>query len=36
LGAGAPQPLPMSFAVRVSGTFIMEAPDGAAGAGAGA
>lgn len=35
LGA-APQPLPMSLGVKVSGTFIMDAVDGAAGAGSGA
>lgn len=34
---GAPQPLPMSLAVRVSGTFIIDdAVDGAARAGSGA
>jgi len=38
LGAalGAPQPLPMSFGVRVSGTFIMDAVEGAAATGEGA
>lgn len=37
LGAalGAPQPPPMSLAVKVSGTFIIDAVDGAAGAGPG-
>lgn len=35
LGAGAPQPLLMSLAVKVSGTFIMDAVD-VVGAGAGA
>lgn len=35
-GLGAPQPLPMSFGVRVSGTFIMDAVDGAGAAGEGA
>jgi hypothetical protein len=33
---GAPQPDPMSLAVNVSGTFIIEAADGVAAAGAGA
>jgi hypothetical protein len=34
--AGAPQPLPMSCGVKVSGTFIIDAVEGAAAAGEGA
>lgn len=35
-GLGAPQPFPTSLAVNVSGTFIIDAAEGAGGAGAGA